>query len=129
MNNFTISRFYDFKRPQCSPHVDVKRAHTEERPYKLIMPVVLHFLLLAGGGQEGIVRHTLRFLRINPPQLPLSKREKRTSHVYFLLLAGAGSRLCLFCVCVDNVFNAEKFGFSVCLHYLCTIIWITRKRH
>ena len=68
------------------------RAHTEVRPYRLIVPVVLHFLLLVlalasgeaervgfwaflllvGGGQEGIVRHTLRFLRINPPLLHLS---------------------------------------------------------
>ena len=54
--------------PPCAPestgtkHVMIKRAHTEVRPYRLIVLVVLHFLplaayfrLLAGGGQEGIV--------------------------------------------------------------------------
>ena len=54
--------------PPCAPEttriklVLIKRAHAEERPYRLIVPVVLHFrllvayfLLLAGGGQEGIV--------------------------------------------------------------------------
>ena len=39
--------------PPCAPestrtkHVMIKRAHAEERPYRLIVPVVLHFLLLA----------------------------------------------------------------------------------
>ena len=52
--------------PPCAPettrtkHVMIKRAHTEERPYKLIVPVVLHFRLLVAYflllvGQEVIV--------------------------------------------------------------------------
>ena len=78
----------------------IKRAHTEVRPYRLIVPVVLHFRLLvlawqaaepsrgeAGGDCQ---TYALVFLLINPPQLPLTKGEKRTSHVYFLLLVGGG---------------------------------------
>ena len=49
----------------------IKRAHTEERPYRLIVPVVLHFrplvahfLLLVGGGQEGIVYFSFFMARI-----------------------------------------------------------------
>jgi len=52
----------------------IKRAHTEVRPYRLIMPVVLHFLLLVArlcrfhseaekelGRQEGIVCFSFLF--------------------------------------------------------------------
>ena len=57
----------------------IKRAHAEERPYRLIVPVVLHFLPLAAyfrplvrGGQEGIVPIIInRLIQDNPPQLPL----------------------------------------------------------
>ncbi len=60
---------YPCVRPQCSPHVDVKRAHTEVRPYRLIVPVVLHFLLLvlalaSGEAERGEVRRGLSDIRL-----------------------------------------------------------------
>ena len=59
-------------------HVVIKRAHTEVRPYRLIVPVVLyfrllvaHFLLLVGGGQEGIVPVIInRLIQDNPLLTP-----------------------------------------------------------
>ena len=59
-------------RPQYRPHVVFLRAHAEVRPYRIIVQIVFCFLLLlvpsfygrgllgvflllAGGGQEGIV--------------------------------------------------------------------------
>ena len=72
--------------PPCAPestrtkHVMIKRAHTEERPYRLIVPVVLHFLPLAAhfrplvrGGQEGIVPIIInRLIQDNPLLTPPS---------------------------------------------------------
>ena len=59
---------YPRVRPQCSPHVDVKRAHTEVRPYRLIVPVVLHFLLVlalaSGEAERGEVRRELSDIRL-----------------------------------------------------------------
>ena len=52
---------------------------------------VQHFLLLVGGGQEGIVKHmSLILAEYNPPQLPLTKGEKYKE----MLLKGRKVRKC-----------------------------------
>ena len=84
--------------PPCAPestrtkHVMIKRAHAEERPYRLIVPVVLHFrplvayfLPLLGGGNV-TPNVTLRppppylkglVFRVNPCQKMVINRVKR----------------------------------------------------
>ena len=73
---------YPCVRPQCSPHVGVITGAHGGTPLQINRARRIAFppsscsgkrRSRAGGGQEGIVRHTLRFLRINPPQLPFIK--------------------------------------------------------
>ena len=60
---------YPCVRPKPrEPNLMIKRAHTEVRPYRLIVPVVLHFLLVlalaSGEAERGEVRRGLSDIRL-----------------------------------------------------------------